>query len=629
MDVDQLVTLYAIEYLPASERAKVASYFTKHPDSMNKLVGMMKHVKDAETQQARGEYRYAYWKDSLPLSTDPRSSVVVANAVRGAQLLQLGYIRKEKYKQSSGDPESDLYYYVRKYSPPPVFTQGIIATVQQTNMGVNYTTAATVSPETGTMITDPAVVAYVQRTKGRDSSLRAIYNFEGDLVGYERLLDPKIVRKALSADKTMLHVSIGKKLGRITEEALARRINQEAIKVMVAQYKDGVDKNRADEYEQVDSSPNKQTARAWETIPADIKKQLQDAFNGPVMVRKDLVANTLGYHNMGALEIFTGAASLNPDTRKMLLGVIQTVFFGPKGTQIFLAAEQAIKEGVATARDLIIVKSLVVAWQNAQASLHLVIANGVPPAKIIKLYRQGLREMRAYNELQRQVMALRIEIAGTTDPTEKERLRTLQTGKLNSIKRLSIFPLIEAGELSDLPEGLEDTPSHSYLGDIAGWMDKHLREKIHPKAPKVMANVLFAKDSALHDALSKSIQAGDFLGRYTIYQHMIDSGSSIDKARDTVRDEFVAYQANPGRMRAGLETYGMLWWSQFTLRAQNVLLNRFRQNPFSFFVSQGLGEFLGTPGPLDGAIYERGLDNSTGYDQVWNSPSAYIYAKAF
>ena len=628
-DADQLTTLYAIEYLAASERAKVADYFRQHPDSMNKLVGMLKHVSDSENQHARNEYRYAYWKDSLPLSMDPRSSVVIANAIRGAQLMQLGYIRKEKYPQSSGDPESDLYYYVRKYTPPPTFSQGIVATVQQTNMGVNYVTAASVTPETGTMITDPAVVSYIQRTKGRNSTLRAIYNFEGELVGYERMLDPKIVRAALGANNTQLHVSIGKKLGRMTEEALARRINQEAIKGMVAQWKDGVDKGRANEYEQVDSSPNKQTARAWETIPADIKKQLQDTFNGPVMIRKDLIANTLGYHNIGALEIFTGDATLNPETRKMLLGVIQTVFFGPRGTQIFLAAEQAIKEGVATARDLIIVRSLVVAYQNAQASLHLVIANGVPPTKIVKWYHQGIREMRAYNELQRQVMALRIEIAGTTDPTEKERLRTLQTGKLNSIKRLSIFPLIEAGELTDLPEGLEDQPSHSYLGDLAGWMDKHLREKIHPKAPKYLANALFAKDTMLHEAISKTIQAGDFLGRYAVYQHMIEKGSSIEKARNTVRDEFVSYQANPGRMRAGLETYGMIWWSQFTLRAQNVLLNRFRQNPFSFFVSQGLGDFLGTPGPLNGNIFERGLDNSTGYDQVWNSYSSSIYAKAF
>jgi hypothetical protein len=305
------------------------------------------------------------------------------------------------------------------------------------------------------------------------------------------------------------------------------------------------------------------------------------------------------------------------------------VFFGPKGTQVFLAAEQAIKEGVATAKDFIIVRSLVVAYQNALASMHLVIANGIPPTRLFKWYRQGMREVRAFNELQRQVMALRIQIAGTTDQVEKERLRTLQTGKLNSIKRLSIYPLIEAGELSDLPEGLDEQISHSYLGDLAGWMDKHLKEKIHPKAPKVLANAIFAKDSTLHDALSKAIQAGDFLARYTIYQHMIEQGASVENARDTVRDELVSYQTNPGRLRAGLETYGMIYWSQFTLRAQSVLLNRFRKNPFSFFVSQGLGNIMGTPGPLDGAIYERGLDNSTGLDQVISSPMAHIYAKAF
>jgi hypothetical protein len=144
-----------------------------------------------------------------------------------------------------------------------------------------------------------------------------------------------------------------------------------------------------------------------------------------------------------------------------------------------------------------------------------------------------------------------------------------------------------------------------------------------------LANVLFAKDSELHDAMSKAIQAGDFLGRYTVYMHMIDSGKSVEEARDVVRDEFISYQTNPGRMRATLEDYGLLWWSQFTIRAQAVLLRRFRRNPFSFLVTQGSASLSGAPGPLDYALTERGWDTSTGMDNIITAPSAYFWAKAF
>jgi hypothetical protein len=157
----------------------------------------------------------------------------------------------------------------------------------------------------------------------------------------------------------------------------------------------------------------------------------------------------------------------------------------------------------------------------------------------------------------------------------------------------------------------------------------HLSKKVHPKAPRYLANALFAKDSMMHDAMSKAIQAGDFLARYAIYQHMIETGHQQEDAIDTVRDELVSYQTNPGRMRAGLETYGMVWWSQFTIRAQNVILNRFRKNPFSFMVSQGLAGVAGTPGPFDGFITERGMDNSIGVDNIFTAPSAYVYYKAF
>ena len=629
-DADQLVTLYAISYLTASERAKVGQFYRDHAESMDKLVGMLKHVKEAEAKDQKSLYKYVYWKDSLPLSTDPRSSVVLADSIKGASYEQLGYIKGPRFERTAGDPLSDLHYYTRKYSPPPVFSQGIIATVQQTAMGINYTTAATISPTVGTMITDKRVIERIKATKGRNSNLIAIYDVNGNIIGYERMLNPAIVRKELKGDNTLLHISIGKKLGRITEEAIARRMNEAAINLMVDQWKEGEARGQQGQYEQVNSTTDKQVARTWETIPADMKQKLEAAFpGGRVMVRKDLLANTVGYHNAGALELFTGDASIDPQTRKIVLGLVQTVFMGPKGTQIFLAAEQALKETVATARDLIIVRSLTVAYQNALASVHLVLANGVPPAKIFKWYQQGMKEVRAYNKLQREVIQLTVQISGTTDPAEKTRLRTIQTAKRRTIERLSIYPLVEAGDLSDLPEGLEDQISHSYLGDLAGWMNNHLREKVHPKAPTIVANVLFAKDSVLHDGLSKAIQAGDFLARYAIYQHMIASGKSEEEARDRVRDELVSYQTNPGRMRAALETYGMIWWSQFTLRAQNVLLRRFRQNPFSFFVSQGLGNLVGTPGPLDGAIWNRGLDNSIGIDQVLNADSAYIYSKLY
>jgi hypothetical protein len=409
---------------------------------------------------------------------------------------------------------------------------------------------------------------------------------------------------------------------------MAKGFNKAAIQLLVDQWREGERQGKASQYEAINSTTDKQVARSWEVIPADMKVALEDAFDGQVMIRKDLLANALGYHKAGVLDIYTGDASLSESTRKTLFGLAQT-FMGPHSARIIFAAESAIKEGVATAKDLIIVRSLSVPINNFISAANQVFANGVPLPVLIKRYRQGLREIRDYNRLQREVIELTVQIAGEDDLTEKKRLRTIQQSKRRAQERLSIYPLIAAGDLSDLPEGLEESPSHSYLGDLSGWMDKHLKEKIHPKAPAALANVLFAKDSELHDAMSKAIQAGDFLGRYTVYMHMIDSGKSVEEARDVVRDEFISYQTNPGRMRATLEDYGLLWWSQFTIRAQAVLLRRFRRNPFSFLVTQGSASLSGAPGPLDYALTERGWDTSTGMDNIITAPSAYFWAKAF
>jgi hypothetical protein len=553
---------------------------------------------------------------------------VLAGSIKGAQLEALGYVKGKRYARVAGDPATDMHYYVRKYAPPPAFTQGILSTVQQTAMGINYTTAATITPEVGTMITSPRLVRYIQQNMGRDSNLVPVFNFEGDVVAYERLLDREIVQEVTKADNTLLHLAIGQKLGRVLEERIANRFNREGIKILVDQWKQGQLDNRTAEYEAVNSSTDKQVARAWEVIPAATKRALEEEFGGPVMIRKDLIANTLGYHKAGVGDIFTGDASLSETTRKAMYGLAQTLM-GPSAAKVLYAAESAIKEGVATAKDFIIVRSMSVALNNAMASINLVIANGVPLQDLIKSYREGLRDVRAYARLQKEIIELTVKIAGATGD-EQKRLRTLQDGKRQAIQRLAIYPLIEAGELNDLPEGLEETPSNSYLGDFSGWLNNHLK-KIHPKAPMAVANLAIAKDSEFHNALSKAIQAGDFLGRWAVYNHMVKSGKTPEVARDVIRDEFISYTTNPGRFRGAMEDYGMLWWTQFTVRAQKVLLRRFRRNPFSFFVSQmgasAVGD--GANGPVSMSITERGWDNSTGLDQVLNAPSAHIYAKVF
>lgn len=624
-DADQLVTLYAIDMMAKADRARIAGYFTLYPEAMTNLVGMLQKVNAEEMKQYQDTHRYIYWKGALPLSTDPRMSIVIAGSVKGAELEALGYKRVKKYQSSHNDPANDLFYYTRDNAPPPTFTQGVIATVQQTAMGINYVTSASISPEVGTMITSPRLVQYIKSNTAAGSNLVPMFNFQGEIVGYERLLDRKFVQEQTASDTTMLHIAIGHKLGRITEENLAKRFNQEAVGILVRQWEEGKKEGEQAQYEQVNDSTDKQVARAWDVVPADMKKALEDAFGGKVMIRKDLLANTLGYHQAGVGDIITGNASIGEQTRLALYGLAQTVM-GPRAAQILFTAESAIKEGVATAKDWIIVRSLSVAMSNAMASLNLVIANGVPIKEIFNSYREGIRDIRDYSRLNREIIELTVKIAGT-DGAEKDRLRSIQRGKYEAVRRLAIYPLIEAGELSDLPEGLEDTPSHSFAGDFAGWLNNHLR-KIHPRTPEVVANAIIAKDTAVHDAISKAIQAGDFLGKWAVYKHMVRSGKGVEVARDTVREEFVAYSVNPGRFRGALEDFGLVWWSQFTLRAQKVILRRLRKNPFSFFVSS-MASNLGADAPANAAIYERGWDNSTGIDNVFGSPSAHVWSKIF
>lgn len=126
-------------------------------------------------------------------------------------------------------------------------------------------------------------------------------------------------------------------------------------------------------------------------------------------------------------------------------------------------------------------------------------------------------------------------------------------------------------------------------------------------------NLLITKDTALYRGLNRSVQYGDFIAKAVLYDHMAEQGVDQRTILDTLAEEFVNYNRLAGRGRDFLESIGLLWFFNYKLRIQKVLLNTIRERPVSFgLFAGGVGPWLDVDTILSGSGFGAWWDNRIG-----------------
>jgi hypothetical protein len=185
----------------------------------------------------------------------------------------------------------------------------------------------------------------------------------------------------------------------------------------------------------------------------------------------------------------------------------------------------------------------------------------------------------------------------------------------DSFKRLSIWPLIEAGEFGSISHsevGADDLSlSQGRLHDyISGLVDKL------PEGVQKAGNLaLIGKDTALFKGLAKSVEYGDFLGKAMQYDHYVNKkGFTSKEALARITEEYVNFDRLPGRARGYLDQMGLMWFMNFKLRTTKVALSMLRENPLQALMGSMLPTHeYGVGTPFSDNIVAKAFSGHLGY----------------
>lgn len=109
--------------------------------------------------------------------------------------------------------------------------------------------------------------------------------------------------------------------------------------------------------------------------------------------------------------------------------------------------------------------------------------------------------------------------AHRNDPAKLAQLQAELTSIEESSRRMSIWPLVEAGEFMTISEGMTEADAALTKGRWAEYM-ANLLERLPQKLGTVGRYAAITRDTALFQGMQRAVSYGDFLGKAVLYDHL-------------------------------------------------------------------------------------------------------------
>ena len=671
--LDNLISFYALNEMKtnrAEDYKFMKDTLTTEPDGMKQILSILdvQYKKQLDSSKDMN-IRLNAIKGFIGSDSQDTSHIVIDNndALTKKELQRRGYTYLKDYGNNSGKG-----YYYSNLPERNMFAQGSYQDIHYCMNGINAD-GFSIST-TAEHIYDPKQVNKLLNSEynaNKNSLLKErlipIYTYDPKtdslkIMRFERSVDTSIMEKA----KPQKHIAklVGIVAGRMHELSSATKLNNALTKKVVNMYKQAKDKSQyvnLFEYLPESKKRNVETFRnskdavitdALMTMPKDVLDSIDRVFqedsdyliqhideifpnrdkkippenwlaNHKVfMVRKDLINDIIGFRLPSITDAWTGVSRWKPQTQERIRKIAE-IFFGNNAYKYIYNTELGLIKTVSFARNNIVIKSVSVGVDNLVANFYQLVLRGVPLSDIYRNALDVYSQLDLYTRDRNSLIQIEAKMAATDNPAVLEKLRIRQNIIQDRMDRLSIAPLIQAGEFSTIADvGLTDEEVLFTKGKFFEACNNALDNDHVPKALSVpIKYFLVTKDTALYRFLEKSVQYGDFIAKAIRYKHLIEKkGYDKDRAMMVISDEFVNYDRLGGRNRTYLENIGLLWFYNFKLRMVKVHLSMLKDDPARLLLNYM--NPINLPTPMSdsalGKLFSGGLGYTVGPEMLFN-----------
>lgn len=581
-EIDQLVSLYAYDKLSDSTKETLKRLVNTEPNGVLQILGILHNNNKEALAKAKGTMaEYNYLKGYISNISNTGENIRVMDDANRKELEARGYVRIGDYQRSSAfTSKYSRGYYYTPFNQRSRFNQGIVQVAKVTVGGVDTATGFTVDGRNAGFVTnEKAVAAIKSRLDPDEDILMPIIDSNGETVAYEQTINPYFYNRIET--NTRLDQMIGYTLGRVAEEESAMELNKVALK---AAHDAWMLEKDTDRFTNILSSKflkDPVYKDAVKLLPPTLIEEAEALFGeGTFMVRNDLIEDLIGHRTASVRDFYNGVSRWPKPVQKAIQKALNDVL-GPRALEYAVMAEDALNDLVKSAKQLIVIKSIIVPTINLTANIIQLMTYGIPINVIIKGLSEKRFEADYYfkSEIEKAELQTKL-LASKGNKTKVKQLQTRIDAINKAQQRLSLWPLIEAGEFTSISR--VDISKEDLLltrGKLYEWMERKI-DKLPPIIKNTGRYALMTQDTPMYELLEKATEYGDFLAKAILYDHHIKQGKSKDFALGKASDSFINYNRTSGRWRQTLENSGLLWFYNYKLRITKVAADMISEDPF-------------------------------------------------
>jgi hypothetical protein len=608
--LEMLTSLYALQHTPMTQQESTKEIMQRNNGEGMRFViqnhrVLKEQALDVLFQGSPALMQKGYTKEIY----DPYREVVTANEKQGAQLVKAGYSKGKALTRDPADTNQEVrHLYVLKEGGLGKYVTGVMSFSGKRSKGTTIHNGVSVVTDEGVVqsrkrMTDK-VTANMKNmqdlekpgfnddlgTTAKDGALVAVVNPNGEIVNYRYLMTEQNKDDILKRDSRVEDV-MGAMEGAVYDKPTSETQNNLVVKALKDQF-DVEYSIRPGIY--VDFSADSMDAgirEKYALLPEATRRTILKTWgrNG-MMVRNDLLDLTFGYRKFSMADTF----DLAEKERNILEHVVYhlgTKILGDKAVSKIHAGEDVWQSLVKELKDIYVIKNLWTLVGNIMSNVTLLLWYGVPMKDLIRNHKVAIDGLLSYQTDSDSLLELtRLkEASGRTD-LDQQILELEYALENNPVKTL-----IDGGQFQTIMEDIDTEDNmFSYKSRLVNWADNKTAKV--PNAVKTVAKTAYmAHDTPLYKILFRSTQMSDFVGRYTLYEHLTKNAntkkSEVDAMR-IIKAAFINYDVPTSKALQYLNDTGLVLFSKYYLRIQRVLLELYQEHPARAILLAILGGFM-------------------------------------
>ena len=399
--------------------------------------------------------------------------------------------------------------------------------------------------------------------------------------------------------------------------------NRSVIDLIVTDYEENYDKDPsryveispqelgADAYGLSGKKTNREMTKYekfWARLPRDAKGYAKERFgSNKIVIRKELLTIAFGEDNFSISEASV-LKNLSPSSKKRIRRI-----------------ESIWQETMQIAKGNIVIKTPEVLIGNVFSNLKILAYIGVHPVLGAKLMLQGARDLKRYEQNNKELNTLRRDVQSGKE-VNTARITELE----KEIAENSVAPLISAGLYQSI---VEDVSTSSELNRVGKFFDSKVDKFITNETANTAVQYLFlTQKTKPYQQLLKATQVSDFYFRYAQYYNelTVEKGKIEgtptskeikkieEKAMRNAIDNYINYEVPLEKHVRYMDSIGSWFFVKYFVKIQRVIKKFAKQHPLKLAVDLATQQFItgDTDGIENSWIFSAGVRRANPFRQL-------------